>query len=135
MVLFGLLLLETLTALQNVIRISQQYALMLDNSTSVVVSAADFPRIEPIYETSHHHTSIHHYGRHGLCRNFEGQKNLYKAFKTKFCNTRLSFTADLVIELCIRKDEMLDRWVSELFDLDGDGFITHHEKQYYSYVR
>ncbi|XP_053385943.1 uncharacterized protein LOC123538912 isoform X1 [Mercenaria mercenaria] len=138
MVSVGLCILETIAAIETVFRLSQQYILMQDINVTVVPIEDQpniEPRIEPLIGHSMHRTSIHHYARHGLCRNFEGQKKLYKALKTKLCNTKLSFIAGLVIDLCRRRDSMLDKWVKELFDIDGDGFVTHHEKQFYNYVK
>ncbi|XP_045179591.2 uncharacterized protein LOC123539159 [Mercenaria mercenaria] len=137
MVSVGLYILETIAAIETVFRLSQQYALMLDKNVTVVPveDQPDIePRIEPLIGHSTHRTSIHHFSRHGLCSKFEGKRKLYKALKTKFCNTKLSFTAGFVVDLCRRRDGMLDKWVGELFDIDGDGFVTHHEKNIYNYI-
>ncbi|XP_045178971.2 uncharacterized protein LOC123538737 [Mercenaria mercenaria] len=91
----------------------------------------DIPRISMKRNHDTQHRSVHHYARHGLCRTFAGKRYLYKAMKTKLCGMKLSFTANLVIDLCRHRNIMLDKWVAELFDIDGDGYISHFEKNFY----
>ncbi|XP_060587710.1 uncharacterized protein LOC132743196 [Ruditapes philippinarum] len=75
--------------------------------------------------------SVNHYARHALCRTFKGKQHLYKAMKKKICGMTLSFIASLVIDLCRHKNAMLDTWVAGLFDVDGNGQITHFERNMY----
>ncbi|XP_060594159.1 uncharacterized protein LOC132748573 [Ruditapes philippinarum] len=75
--------------------------------------------------------SVHHYARHALCRTFKGKQHLYKAMKKKICGMTLSFIASLVIDLCHHRHTMLDTWVAGLFDVDGDGQISHFERNMY----
>ncbi|XP_060567502.1 uncharacterized protein LOC132726243 [Ruditapes philippinarum] len=131
MVSVGLCILETIAAIETLLKVSQQYALLLEPNVTNVVTADNEPFDEPRTAPSVSLVSIHHYSRHGLCKSFKGKKKLYKAMKTKLCLTKLSFTAEFVMDLCSQKHGMLEKWVAALFDIDGDGYITHFEKQLY----
>ncbi|XP_060587713.1 uncharacterized protein LOC132743198 [Ruditapes philippinarum] len=128
MVSVGLCILETIAAVETIFRLTQQYGLLMDKNVTQLVVGDDVPISFPRTAPSMHHTSIHHYAMHGLCRNFEGKKKLYKAMKTKLCQMKLSFIAEFVLDLCRGKHALLTNWVGELFDIDGDGYITHFEK-------
>ncbi|WAR00164.1 hypothetical protein MAR_024536 [Mya arenaria] len=34
-----------------------------------------------------------------------------------------------VLDICNRRDHMLTKWVQEIFDKDGDGYISHFERE------
>ncbi|WAR10631.1 hypothetical protein MAR_035707 [Mya arenaria] len=36
-----------------------------------------------------------------------------------------------VLDICKRRDQMLTKWVQEIFDNDGDGYINRFEKDFY----
>ncbi|XP_060567508.1 uncharacterized protein LOC132726246 [Ruditapes philippinarum] len=74
---------------------------------------------------------LRHFARHGLCRNKRDKQYFYKALKGKLCQIKEMFVATFVEDLCKHRGSFLDKWVSELFDVDGDGMITHHEKRLY----
>ncbi|XP_052761224.1 uncharacterized protein LOC128203738 [Mya arenaria] len=72
--------------------------------------------------------TVHHFARHGLCSHTNGKVRFYKALGKHFQNISATMIIYFVLDLCERKDEMLDSWVKEIFDKDGDGFISHFEK-------
>ncbi|KAL4217306.1 hypothetical protein ACF0H5_023757 [Mactra antiquata] len=70
--------------------------------------------------------TVHHYARHHLCQN---KKDFYDSLLEKFRSMRTKFAEYWVFELCERRNEILDKWVSELFDLNSDGDVDFHEQE------
>ncbi|XP_045179601.2 uncharacterized protein LOC123539169 [Mercenaria mercenaria] len=134
MVSVGFCIFDSIAVIETAVRLSYIYALVLDNThvntTLDPIIAEEEPSVGQskgdVYQT------VKQYARFGLCRDFDGQKYFYNAMKTKFCSLPLLFTANHVIGLCRKRDFMLDKWVSELFDFDGDGYISHLERTYYN---
>ncbi|XP_060567503.1 uncharacterized protein LOC132726245 [Ruditapes philippinarum] len=136
MVSMAVCLFETVATIETMFQVTQQYALLLDKTVINTTPVNDKTGTDKKNTSGGmHRAPIHHYARHGLCRTFNGKKKLYKALKFKFCRTKISYTASFVIELCRRRDGMLDELVRELFDVDGDGYVTHYEKQLYDAVK
>ncbi|KAL4237843.1 hypothetical protein ACF0H5_002555 [Mactra antiquata] len=77
------------------------------------------------------HKTVEHFARNGICKSWNGRRTLFLALKSKLCNIRGSFIVHLLRDLCRQRGEMLTDWISELFDLDDDGYISHHEKKLY----
>ncbi|XP_060587714.1 uncharacterized protein LOC132743199 [Ruditapes philippinarum] len=96
---------------------------MTDSDSSKDTGIGDFKTHQP---------TVRHFARHGLCRNYEGKQTLYIAMKAKVCDISLSTIQSVVLDLCRHKNHMLDKWVEELFDIDGNGYISHFEKHLYS---
>ncbi|XP_060569065.1 uncharacterized protein LOC132727543 [Ruditapes philippinarum] len=102
-----------------------------EKDNSAELSNTDYSKDTMIADFNKPPTSIRHFARHGLCNSYEGKRNMYAAMKTKLCNISLSMIQSVVLDLCRRKNHMLDKWVEELFDIDGNGYISHFEKHFY----
>ncbi|XP_045180018.2 uncharacterized protein LOC123539453 [Mercenaria mercenaria] len=103
-----------------------------DSDRRIALKSADIPDAGTI--NYHIHTvPVHHFARHGLCRQEEGRKYFYKAIKTKLCQIKETFAANLVEDLCRHRGSFLDKRAAELFDIDGDGMVTHFEKRFYEF--
>ncbi|XP_045178808.2 uncharacterized protein LOC123538641 isoform X2 [Mercenaria mercenaria] len=119
MVSAGLCMIDSIAAIQTVVKIGHIYALLLDN-TGVNTTRSPVTTVEgPVLGESKVPVSIKQFARQELCKDFDGNKYFYNAMKTKFCSLTLTFTANHVLSLCRKRDFMLDNWVSELFDFDG----------------
>ncbi|XP_060567510.1 uncharacterized protein LOC132726248 [Ruditapes philippinarum] len=102
------------------------------NGHQVKMTDSDSSKDTVIEDLKTHHPTVRHFARHGLCSNYEGKRTLYIAMKAKVCDISLSTIQSVVLDLCRHKNHMLDKWVEELFDIDGNGYISHFEKHLYS---
>ncbi|WAR10635.1 hypothetical protein MAR_035711 [Mya arenaria] len=75
--------------------------------------------------------TVHNFARHGLCRHRFGKVRFFKALGKYFLNISDDMKITFILDICKRRDHMLTKWVEELFDIDGDGYITHFEKDIY----
>ncbi|XP_052821407.1 uncharacterized protein LOC128246911 [Mya arenaria] len=75
--------------------------------------------------------SVHHFARHGLCYHRFGKVRFYRALQKHFHNISGDMKITFVLDICKRRDHMLTKWVQEIFDKDGDGYITHFEREIY----
>ncbi|XP_053385969.1 uncharacterized protein LOC123539168 [Mercenaria mercenaria] len=101
-----------------------------DTDMFITLKSADSMDVHTINHNIHA-VPVHHFARHRLCRHEEGRKYFYRAINSKLCEITGMFAANLVEHLCRLRGSFLDKWVSELFDMDGDGMVTHFEKRYY----
>ncbi|KAH3691146.1 hypothetical protein DPMN_191287 [Dreissena polymorpha] len=62
-----------------------------------------------------------------------GKLKFYKALQNHFHRISDHMKINYYMDICARKDEMLDHWVKEIFDRDGDGYISHFEKELYDH--
>ncbi|KAL4217299.1 hypothetical protein ACF0H5_023750 [Mactra antiquata] len=93
-------------------------------------------RMFPFVDTANHRhlASVDHFARHGLCNHSKGKQHFYQALKSALCEIKDSFAASMVEDLCKEKERyMLNKWIGELFDTDGDGYITHYERTQYAH--
>ncbi|KAL4217297.1 hypothetical protein ACF0H5_023748 [Mactra antiquata] len=129
-----LLLLDTMTYLNSVIQSTHEYFLIheMNNTVYKHESQGDTPNIGASRVSADlHFTTVHHFARHGLCNHYNGQRRFYMVMKSKVCGLKPAFIANYVLTLCKERKPTLDDWVSELFDLDGDGVLSHREKNQY----
>ncbi|XP_052820097.1 uncharacterized protein LOC128245917 [Mya arenaria] len=75
--------------------------------------------------------SVHHFARHGLCNHRFGKVKFFRALGKHFHNISDDMKITFVLDICKRRDQMLTKWVQEIFDKDGDGYITHFEMEIY----
>ncbi|KAH3691142.1 uncharacterized protein LOC127863695 isoform X2 [Dreissena polymorpha] len=82
-----------------------------------------------------HHVkpTVYHFARHGLCNHVHGKIKFYRAFEQHFVNISDDMKIQFILDICERRDHMLDKWVKELFDINNDGYISHFEKQRIEY--
>ncbi|WAR14469.1 hypothetical protein MAR_004574 [Mya arenaria] len=73
--------------------------------------------------------SVHHFARHSLCNHRFGKVRFYRALQKHFHNISDDMKITFVLDICKRRDHMLTKWVQEIFDKDGDGYITHFERE------
>ncbi|XP_045179874.2 uncharacterized protein LOC123539374 [Mercenaria mercenaria] len=102
----------------------------ISNDRAITLKSAESPDLD-ILNHYIHTVPVHHFARHGLCRHEEGRQYFYRAMKSKLCQIQDTFVSDLVENLCRHRGSSLDKWVSELFDIDGDGMVNHFENQFY----
>ncbi|XP_052796461.1 uncharacterized protein LOC128228939 [Mya arenaria] len=84
----------------------------------------------------HHHyqrITLKHFSEHALCRNTRGKITFLTALEDYFQNISETLRVNFILELCSRRDDMLIDWVKEIFDKDGDGYISHFERIFYNY--
>ncbi|XP_052821409.1 uncharacterized protein LOC128246913 [Mya arenaria] len=79
----------------------------------------------------HHKITLKHFSEHTLCKNIRGKIKFLTALDDYFQNISDNMRINFVIDLCSRRDDMLIDWVKEIFDKDGDGYISHFERIYY----
>ncbi|XP_052814105.1 uncharacterized protein LOC128241185 [Mya arenaria] len=75
--------------------------------------------------------TVHHFATHGLCNHNLGKVRFFKALRNHFHDISDALKISFVLDLCKRRDQMLIKWVQEIFDKDGDGHITLFEKKIY----
>ncbi|WAR10632.1 hypothetical protein MAR_035708 [Mya arenaria] len=75
--------------------------------------------------------TVHHFATHSLCNHNQGKVRFFKALRNHFHNISDAMKISFVLDLCKRRDQMLIKWVQEIFDKDGDGHITLFEKEIY----
>lgn len=122
---------KIIIAVEACVLFAHGFSIVLNDQNSVKLSELDnsgYSRDHTFYQTS-----VHHFARHGLCGSHAAQRHFYQALKTQLCNMKWQFIANFVKDLCREKHFILDRWASELFDIDGNGFISHYEKHLYRY--
>ncbi|KAH3748427.1 hypothetical protein DPMN_182872 [Dreissena polymorpha] len=89
--------------------------------------------MEDLEEQFRHRTKVHHFARHGLCNHMPGKLKFYKALQNHFHHISDHMKIVFIMDICSRKDKMLNHWVKEIFDRDGDGYISHFEKELYDH--
>ncbi|XP_060567509.1 uncharacterized protein LOC132726247 [Ruditapes philippinarum] len=129
MVSVALCIIDSVSVIESIVRLAHMYALLSESSPDNVTKIPT--TTGPLIGESKDKITVRHYAKHELCKNFDGKKYFYKAIKTTFCSLTSTFTAKHVFDLCRNHDYMLVKWVSALFDFDGDGYITHLERTYY----
>ncbi|WAR10638.1 hypothetical protein MAR_035714 [Mya arenaria] len=72
--------------------------------------------------------AVHHFARHGLCNHSFGKVRFFRALEKHFHHISDDMKISFVLDICERRDEMLTKWVQEIFDKDGDGYISHFER-------
>ncbi|WAR10634.1 hypothetical protein MAR_035710 [Mya arenaria] len=75
--------------------------------------------------------TIHHFARHNVCNHRFGKVRFFKALADYFQNISDNMKIAFVLDICKRRDQMLTKWVQEIFDKDGDGYISHFEMEIY----
>ncbi|WAR00162.1 hypothetical protein MAR_024534 [Mya arenaria] len=73
--------------------------------------------------------AVHHFARHGLCNHSFGKVRFFRALQKHFHNISDDMKIAFVLDICKRRDHMLTKWVQEIFDKDGDGYISHFERE------
>ncbi|WAR10637.1 hypothetical protein MAR_035713 [Mya arenaria] len=73
--------------------------------------------------------AVHHFARHGLCNHSFGKVRFFRALKKHFHNISDDLKIAFILDICKRRDQMLTKWVQEIFDKDGDGYISHFERE------
>ncbi|WAR10633.1 hypothetical protein MAR_035709 [Mya arenaria] len=69
------------------------------------------------------------FARHGLCNHRFGKVRFFMALQKHFHMISDDMKIAFILDICKRRDHMLTMWVEEIFDNDGDGFITRFERQ------
>ncbi|KAH3691139.1 uncharacterized protein LOC127863697 [Dreissena polymorpha] len=77
----------------------------------------------------HANPTVHHFARHGLCNHIHGKIKFYRALEQHFVNISDDMKIQFILDICERRDHMLDKWVNEIFDKNNDGYISHFEKE------
>ncbi|XP_052812545.1 uncharacterized protein LOC128240093 [Mya arenaria] len=75
--------------------------------------------------------AVHHFAKHGLCNHSFGKIRFFRALQKHFHNISDDMKIAFVLDVCKRGDQMLTKWVQEIFDRDGDGYISHFERDIY----
>ncbi|XP_052259261.1 uncharacterized protein LOC127863690 [Dreissena polymorpha] len=91
-------------------------------------------KVQEEMEEFQHKTTVHHFARHGLCAHIQGKMKFFKALQKHFIGISDHMRVNFIMDICSHKDEMLDLWVKEIFDMDGDGYISHFEKGLYDHI-
>ncbi|KAH3691140.1 hypothetical protein DPMN_191281 [Dreissena polymorpha] len=81
----------------------------------------------------HVNPTVHHFARHGLCNHIHGKIKFYRALAQHFVNISDDMKIQFILDICERRDHMLDKWVKELFDINNNGYISDFEKQRIEY--
>lgn len=131
MVSAGMCLLDSLALIQTVLKLSQMYAMELDVGRNNTKMPNEIPNVTPRVVETKEEITVERFAKHVLCKDFDGKKRFYMALKSKFCSLKWNFTAKHALDLCSEGGFLLNKWVAELYDLDEDGFISHHEKTFY----
>ncbi|XP_052821410.1 uncharacterized protein LOC128246914 [Mya arenaria] len=104
-----------------------------------VLYAASLPGVDVYLQTDlhndrRHHSnkkSLKHFSEHSLCNDTRGIIKFLTALDDHFQNISETMRVNFILDLCSRRDNMLIDWVKEIFDKDGDGYISHFERVYY----
>ncbi|XP_052814104.1 uncharacterized protein LOC128241183 [Mya arenaria] len=63
--------------------------------------------------------TVYQFAIHGLCNHRFGKVRFFRALRNHFHNISDDMKIAFVLDICKRRDQMLTKWVQEIFDNDG----------------
>ncbi|XP_052812544.1 uncharacterized protein LOC128240092 [Mya arenaria] len=109
--------------------------ILIDGFYAASMSGIDTTlQTDPTGDRHHHYhrITLKHFSEHALCSNTPGTITFLKALEDYFLNISDTMRVNFILDLCSRRGDMLIGWVREIFDKDGDGYISHFERIFYN---
>ncbi|XP_052237508.1 uncharacterized protein LOC127848882 [Dreissena polymorpha] len=73
--------------------------------------------------------TVYHFATHALCKHPTGKIQFFKALEHHLTDVPDRLKIQFILDLCDKRDGTLDEWVKEIFDTDGDGYISKDERR------